>query len=47
MFIKSLGHRLGCPYTEYEVYLEKQQRIPSRFSMMEQMILQKLYAGCG
>ena len=30
MFIRSLGHRLGRPYTEYEVHLEKQQRIPSQ-----------------
>ncbi len=29
MFIKSLGHKQGRPYTEYEVHLEKQQRIPS------------------
>ena len=28
MFIRSLGHRLGRPYTEYEVHLEKQQKIP-------------------
>ncbi len=30
MFIGSLGLRLGCPYTEYEVHLGKQQRIPSQ-----------------
>ncbi len=30
MLIRSLGLRLGHPYTEYEVYLGKQQRIPSQ-----------------
>ncbi len=45
MFVRSLGHRLGRPYTEYEVYLEKQQRIPLQVQRM--MIFQKLYAECG
>ena len=30
VFIRSLGPRLGHPYTEYEVHLGKQQRIPSQ-----------------
>ncbi len=30
MFIRSLGLRRGRPYTEYEVHLGKQQRIPSQ-----------------
>ncbi len=30
MFIGSLGHRPGLPYTEYEIHLGKQQRIPSQ-----------------
>ncbi len=27
---RSLGLRLGCPYTEYEIHLGEQQRIPSQ-----------------
>ncbi len=30
MFIRSLGLRLGRPYTKYEVHLGKQQRIQSQ-----------------
>ncbi len=48
MFIESLGLRLGHPYTEFEVYLGKQQRIPSQVQHDRQMmIFQNSYVGCG
>ncbi len=49
MFIRSLGLRLGRPYTEYEVYLGKQQRIQSQVQHDRtiMMIFQKLYVGYG